>query len=262
VVRLQEELLGFTRIKFQAGDVSALQINLAEVQLSKARRDLLEAQRESSEALLTLQRTMGAKPDLLLSVEGEISPDLLRLPDKEGLKTLAVSRRPDLKAASLEIDAAKGAVDLVKKEAVPNITLGGYIGKDERRNDVGLAVSIPIPIFDRKQAERKEAITRAEQARIRRAGLERTIEREFEETYSNLRSSLDQLSLYKKEIMSKTLETLGLLNLAFKEGKIGFFDVRVAQKESIDIQFSYLETMLKARRAMHAMERAIGGDLK
>jgi cobalt-zinc-cadmium efflux system outer membrane protein len=262
VVRLQEELLGYTKVKFQAGDVSALQVNLAEVEMSKARRDLLEAGREYREALLTLQRAMGAKPDLLFSVEGDITPDSFPLPDRESLKALAASQRPDLKAASFEIEAAKDAVVLVRKEAVPNITLGGYIGKDERRSDVGLAVSIPIPIIDRRQAERKEAMTRAEQARIRRAGLERAIEREFEATYSNLRSSLDQIAIYKKEIVSRTLENLGLLNLAFKEGKIGFFDVRVAQKESIDIQFSYLETMLKARRAMHAMERAVGGELK
>ena len=262
VVKLQEELLDFTRIKFQAGDVSALQVNLAEVELSKAKRDLLEAEREYRETLLTLQGTMGVKPDPLFSVEGEVSPDIFSLSDKQGLKDLAVSRRPDIKAASLEVDATRTGIDLVKRETVPNITLTGHYGKDEKRNEVGLTISIPIPFFDRKQAERREAIARAEQARVKRTGLERTIEREFEEAYSNLRSSLEQLSIYKKEIVSKTLENLSLLNLAFKEGKISFFDVRVAQRETVEIQFSYVDAILKARRAIHAMERTIGGDLK
>lgn len=262
VLHLQEELLEFTRIKFQAGDVSALQVNLAEVELSKAKRDLLEAEREYGEALLTLQGAMGVKPDPLFSVEGELSPDAFSLPDKERLKPLVASQRPDLKAASIEFDAARTVIDLVRKEAVPNLTLAGYYGQDEKRDLIGFTFSIPIPFFNRKQAERREAIARAEQARIKRIGVERIIEKEFEETYANLRSSLEQLSLYKKEIVSKTLENLGLLNLAFKEGKIGFFDVRVAQRETIDIQFSHLDTMLKARRAMHAMERAIGGNLK
>ena len=262
VVKLQEELLGFTRIKFQAGDVSALQVNLAEVEMSKAKRDLLEAGREYREALLTLQGTMGIKPDPLYSVEGEISADTLFLPDKERLKNFVALQRPDLKAVSIEVDATKTAIDLAKKEAVPNVTLAGHYGKDEKRNEVGLTISIPIPFFDRKQAERKEAIARAEQARVKRTGLERTIEREFEETYSNLRSSLDQLSLYKKEIVSKTQENLSLLNLAFKEEKISFFDVRVAQRETVEIQFSYVDAILKARRAIHAMERTIGGGLK
>src|SRR4030065_1798049 len=118
---------------------------------------------------------MGVKPDPLFSVEGEVSPDIFSLSDKQGLKDLAVSRRPDIKAASLEVDATRTAIDLVRRETVPNITLAGHYGKDEKRNEVGLTISIPIPFFDRKQAERREAITRTEQARIKRMGLERTI---------------------------------------------------------------------------------------
>ena len=107
VLHLQEELLEFTRIKFMAGDVSALQVNLAEVELSKARRDVLETRREYGEALLTLQGALGVRPDPLFSVEGELSPGAFSLPDKERLKTLVASQRPDLKAASIEFDASE-----------------------------------------------------------------------------------------------------------------------------------------------------------
>lgn len=262
VVKLQEDLLGFARIRFQTGDVSALQVNLAEVELSKAKRDLLEAEREHQEALFNLQGTMGVTPDPLFGVEGEISADTFSLPDKEHLKPLIALQRPDLKAAFMEVDVTKTAIDLVKRETVPNITLAGYYAKDEKRNEVGFTFSIPIPFFDRKQAERKEAIARAEQARVKRTGLERAIEKEFEENYSNLRSSLHQLSLYKREIVSKILENLSLSTLAFKEGKISFFDVRIAQRETVEMQFSYVDAMLKARQAIYAMERTIGGDLK
>jgi outer membrane protein TolC len=62
--------------------------------------------------------------------------------------------------------------------------------------------------------------------------------------------------------VSKILENLSLSNLAFKEGKISFFDVRIAQRETVEIQFSYVDAMLKARQAIYAMERTIGGDLK
>ena len=75
-------------------------------------------------------------------------------------------------------------------------------------------------------------------------------------------SSQEELSIYKKEILNKSLENLSLLNLAFKEGKIGFFDVRLAQRDAIDIQFSYLDALLRAQQAIYAMERTIGGKLK
>lgn len=261
VVKLQEELLGFTIIKYQAGDVSGLEVNLAEVELSKAKRDLLSAEKESKEALLALQGLMGARPDTALNLEGELAPDTLSLPARERLQMLAASQRPDIKAAYTEEERSKTAIALAKREAVPNVTLSGFYDKDERKDIVGVAVSIPLPLFDRKQAEKKEAKARAEQAKLRLAGLEKTIEREIEEAYSTLTASLNELALFKKEIESKTLENLNLLNLAFKEGKISFFDVRLAQRETIEIQFSHLDSMLRARQALNAMEKAIGGAL-
>lgn len=261
VLARQEELLGFTKIKHQAGDVSGLEVNLAEVTLGKARRDLILAERESREAFLALQGLLGMPPDPVFNVEGELTPSLSSLPDKEGLKRCAALQRADKKAASSEEERARAALALVQKEAVPNITLSGFYDKDERRDVAGVAVSVPLPFFDRKQAERKEAQARAEQAGIRRARLETAIERNLEEAYSVLVASLNELSLFQREIADKSVENLNLLNLAFKEGKISFYDLRLAQRDTIDIQFSYLDTLLRARLALHALEQAIGGNL-
>ena len=49
VIEIQGELLGYTRAKFQAGDVSSLQVNLAEVEFAKARREHLLAENEYRE---------------------------------------------------------------------------------------------------------------------------------------------------------------------------------------------------------------------
>jgi outer membrane protein, heavy metal efflux system len=262
VIKIQQELLEATRVKFQAGDVSALQVNLAEVELSKAKRENLLAEREYKENLFALQGLLGLKPDPAFSIEGTLPGDQFSLPDKDQLITFSLSRRPDILAVSEEIDSTKSAVELVKKETVPNVTVGGFYDRDERKNVVGVEFSIPIPFFDRKQAERREAVARAQQARIKQAGLQRTIRKEIEEAYSNLTSALGELSLFKTEILSKALENLSLLNLAFREGKIGFFDVRLAQKDTLEPQFSYLDAQLKAQLAANAIDRVTGGKLK
>jgi cobalt-zinc-cadmium efflux system outer membrane protein len=167
-----------------------------------------------------------------------------------------------MKAALIEVDKTKTARDLAQRSLIPNIVLGGFYNRDELRNDLGLSVSISIPLFDRKQAEKKEALARAAQARVKQAGLQRTINREVEEAYNALVSAQKELSLFRKEILDKSLENFGLLNLAYKEGKIGFFNLRLAQKDTIETQFAYLDTLLRARRAVNALERATGGDLK
>jgi cobalt-zinc-cadmium efflux system outer membrane protein len=262
VVRLQEELLGLTKIKFQAGEVSGLDVNLAEVELSKAKRELLLVEREYRESLLALKGLMGLNPDMPLSVEGDLPSAIPNLPDKEVLKTVAFSERPDLKTVALEVRKTEAVIGLINKETVPNVTLAGFYGKDEQKNEVGLTITIPLPFFDRKQGERLEGRAKAEQAKIKVDGLKRTIEREIEQAYTALESALEELSIFKEEILNKAAENLNLLNLAFKEGKIGFFEVRLAQKETVDIQFAYLDSQLRMRIALNAIERVTGGSLK
>lgn len=261
VVKLKEELLYFTRIKLQAGDVSNLEVNIAEVELSKARAELLSISREYREVILNLQSLIGLKYDFSFNVEGEILQDIFPLPNKEILKKLVV-QRPDIKSALVETDKTELAIRLTKRETVPNITLSMFYAKDEQRNTAGLTASIPIPFFNKKEAEMKEARVRAEQAKIKLSGIERIAENEFEESYNTLISSLNELSLFKKEILDKAMENLSLINFAFREGKVSFYDVRLAQKDIVDIQFAYLDAQLRTRIAINTLEKIIGGNLK
>lgn len=261
VVQLNEELLGYTKIKFQAGESSGLDVNLSEVELSKAKKELLLSEREYREALLALQGLLGLSPDMSFAVQGDLPSESPVLPDKEVLKA-ALSRRPDAKASAFEVEKTLSALKLATKGASPNITLSGFYDRDERRNAVGIEMSIPLPLFDRKQAEKKEAYTKAEGAKIRSAGLKKAIDREVEVAFSNLSTAIEELSLFKKEIIAKAVENLNLLNLAFKEGKVGFFEVRFAQKDTIEAQFAYIEAQMRTQLALNAIEKAIGGALK
>ncbi len=261
-VKLKEELREFTNIKFKAGDVSGLEINIAELEIGKAKTDLLSAEREYQESIFGLQDIMGHKPDIDFKIEGEILSDGLELRDKEKLKESAFANRPDLRASQIEEEKTRSAISLAKREAVPNITVSAFYQRDELRNTGGLSVSVPLPLIDRKQAEKKIAKIRSEQAMIRYPNLKRVVEKEVEDVYANLVSSSREVELYKKEMLHQALENLDLLNLAFKEGKVGFYDVRLAQKDALDIQFAYVDALLRAQTSINAIKRITGGDLK
>jgi cobalt-zinc-cadmium efflux system outer membrane protein len=261
-VRLNDELVGFTKIKFQAGGISGLDVNLSEVELSKAKKELLLAEREYRESLLALQGLIGLSPDMSFAIEGDLPSEAPALPDKEALNSVAFSHRPDSKAAAFEMEQTESALKLVKKEAFPNITLSGFYERDERRDVVGMEISIPLPIFDRKQAEKREAFAKAEGAKIKAAGLKKTVERELDQAINDIASAIEELSLFKKEILVKAAENLDLLNLAYKEGKIGFFEVRLAQKDTIEAQLAYIEAQTRTQLALNAIEKITGGAVK
>ena len=262
IVRLNEDFLGYTKIKFEAGDVSGLDVNLSEVELSKAKKELLLAEREYRESLLSLQGLLGLSPDTLFALVGDLPSEAPALPDREALTALALSQRPDAKAAALEMAKTQAALTLVKKEAFPNITLSGFYDRDEDRDVVGMGISIPLPFFDRKQAEKKAAFAKSEGARIKADGLKKAIEREADQAYGNLTSAIEELTLFKKEILVKAVENLNLLNLAYKEGKIGFFEVRLAQKDTIEAQLAYIEAQTRTQLALNAIEKTTGGAVR
>ena len=261
-VRLQEQLVSSATVKYQAGEISQLEQNLADVELGKARRERLLAEKERREALLDLQMLLGLTPKTDFSVEGDLPMEAPAIPDKEKLRTLTASQRPDVLSTAAEVQQARSAMKLAGREAIPSFTVTGFYNQDDKLNETGVMLSFPLPLFDRKQADRKEAAVKAGQALIKQASLERSIEREIEEAYANLVSASEELSLFKKDVLGKALENLGLMNLAFKEGKFGFFEVRLAQKDTIDAQFAYLESQVRLQLALNALEKVTGGSLK
>jgi len=261
-VKLQEELVASAAIKFQTGDISALEQNLADVELGKARRDLMLAERERREALLGLQELIGVKSSVSFSVEGALPTETPVIPDREKIRESIAQQRPDVRSAAAEVRQAKAAMKLAGREAVPSVTVSGFYNRDDKLNESGVMLSFPLPFSDWKQADRKEAAAKAGQALIRQSSLERALEREIEEAHANLVAAAEELSLFKKDVLGKAIENLGLMNLAFKEGKFGFFEVRLAQKDTIDAQFAYLESQVRLQLALNAWEKATGGSLK
>lgn len=261
-VTLQEELVASAAIKYQTGDISALEQNLADVELGKSRRERMLAEREQREALLGLQELLDVKPTLSFSIEGELPSEAPVIPEKDKIQGAVARQRPDVQSAAAEVLQAKASMKLAGREAIPSVTVSGFYNQDDKLNEGGVMLSFPLPFFDRKQADRKEAAAKAGQALIKQASLERTIGREIEEAHANLVAAAEELSLFKKEVLGKAMENLSLMNLAFKEGKFGFFEVRLAQKDTIDAQFAYLESQVRLQLALNAWEKATGGSLK
>jgi cobalt-zinc-cadmium efflux system outer membrane protein len=261
-VRLQEELVNSAKIKFHAGEISALEQNLADVELGKARRERFLVERERREALSSLQALLGIPYNAGLTVEGELPREAPPIPDKEKLREITAVQRPDVQSAAAEVQQAKAAMKLAGREAFPSVTVSGFYEQDDKLNEAGIMLSFPLPLFDRKQADRKEAGAKAGQALINQASLGRSVEREIETAHANLTAAAEELSLFKKEVLGKAVENLGLMNLAFKEGKFGFFEVQLAQKDTIDAQFAYLDSQLRLQLALNAWEKATGGMLK
>jgi outer membrane protein, heavy metal efflux system len=260
-LRLQEDLSNLVSVKYQAGDVAALEVNLSQVELARAQRDVIAASTEYRNALLSLGRLIGLPGGALPTVEGELATGLPPLPEREALLA-RIGGRPDVKAAETETKRSEVTERLIGRETIPNVVWSVFQGRTEGGDERGATLGVSIPLFDRRQGERIEARARLSQARIREISVTRTAQKEIEESYAAAASSLQELDLFKRAILERIAENLNLLQLAFKEGKISFYDVRIAQRETIETRNAYLQALLSAQRAYNALERAAGEELR
>ncbi|MFQ5688556.1 MAG: TolC family protein, partial [Candidatus Scalindua sp.] len=154
-----EKLWDATRERYNAGAISALELNSIKIGYGQARQQLLVAKSSYQNSLLSLKLLLGMSKEEALNIEGKLSYEKLQI-SMEDILASAYKIRPDLKAVEFEKERASQEISLRKAERVPNPSLSGFFSREERTDEIaGGFVSISIPVWDRKQSELKRART-------------------------------------------------------------------------------------------------------
>ncbi|MEI8354998.1 MAG: TolC family protein [Deltaproteobacteria bacterium] len=271
-IALNSQLLDITKLRFDAGDVPELEVNLARVEVARSEGRKAEAERELYPAKAKLLALIGFPLDEAASFSDSLEGKPFAKALGE-LKGLALAKRPDLKALEAEKAKADAEVVLARAERIPNVTVGiGYqrensaidVAGEEiksRDNLIGMKVSIPIPLFDRNQAGIREAKARKGSAENRYAFNRLTIEREVEAAFARLSIAEKSLSIYTKDIIPQLEENLKLVQDAYRLGEVGILTVIEEQKKFFEVNDGYLTALYTRQTAMVKLETAVDADL-
>ncbi|MGH7556697.1 MAG: TolC family protein, partial [Gemmatimonadota bacterium] len=105
VLGLNQQLFDAARERLDAGDISGLELNLAQIELGRARTRLLAAERDAAITLLALRRSLGLPAGTaIVLVDDEPASLHPRVLSADSLVALALVRRPDLAALAREAD--------------------------------------------------------------------------------------------------------------------------------------------------------------
>ena len=243
IIDLRSRLFEASKTRLALGDIPEVQVTIAEFDLNRARSDVIGSQREYEELLSRL------RTDLALENNGiEIVGDLTRTappisPD-ELLKT-ALERRPDLAAVEREKKVTEAEELLTRAERIPNIKLGAFYdrAKQEGGYIAGGRISIPLPLFDRKQAELREALARKSIANLNYINRRQTLEKEIRAAHAKFKLAERDLSLYPEDTLKKFDENLQLNQRAYQEGQIDLSGAILFQNQVAEARLKYLEAL-------------------
>lgn len=243
IVKLRKRLYEASKTRVALGDIPKSQLILAEFELNRAKSNLIEFRRKYHDLLTRLKVQLALKEGEGIEPVGDLHPAGYRASLKE-LLISAMENRPDLAAQDLSRRITEAEVLLARAERIPNVTVGAFYEKDEKDNIFGGKVTIPIPFFDRRQAELRQVLARRNIADIQYRNLRQTIRKEIRAAYEKFQLSKKNFALYPKGMMKRFDENLELNQKAYQEGQIGLSDVILFQNQVIEAQLQFLDTMM------------------
>lgn len=260
VLALNEQLFDATRERFDTGDISGLELNLAQIELGRARTRLLTAERDAAVALLTLRRGLGLPADapILLVGEGITAPQPQSL-QADSLTALALARRPDLAALAQEADRLAAEARLARRSAVPNLTLRAIRQAEDGappRLDIG--VGLPFPLFNRNRGAAAQLDALAEQARLRRVALESRVRVEIGQALASFAAAAEATAIFERDVLAQARENQALLEAGFEAGKFGLAEVLLIRNQLVESELEYWASWLARGAALVELEAAIG----
>lgn len=257
LVKLRNRLHDAAKRRLSLGDIPEAQVILAEVELNRARSDLITLQKEHEELLSRLKTELSLKDDTRVEIQGALSRISPSVSLPELIKT-AIERRPDLAAAEREKRAAEAEERLARAERVPNIRIGAFYEKDDKDNIVGGKISIPLPFFDRNQGELREALARKSIADLNYLNRRQTLEREIRTAYNKFRLAERDVSLYPEDSLKRFDESLELNQKAYQEGQIDLSDAVVFQNQLIEARQRYIDALTNYNLAVAELKFQAG----
>ncbi|MDP6124290.1 MAG: TolC family protein [Candidatus Latescibacteria bacterium] len=255
---LQARLYEVSRVKHEAAFIPAFQLRLAAITYQNTRNELTQTLNEIAAAKMELNRALGRQPNdpLELSLINQTSEPELDLGE---LEQRALAQRPDVQAARAEVAAARAEAAIGRREWVPDVGLGLSYLRAPNSRLWGLEVEVPLPLFDRGQAERAVSGAALRTAELELAALKATVRGEVAATHRTFNAALERHKFYLTNGLDRPVDLeLEAVERAFDEGQVGLFEAIQTQLEFLEIQRSYNESAHETRLALAELAAAVG----
>lgn len=175
----------------------------------------------------------------------------------------ALPRRPDLEAASRELDAAQAAQDVAASYAIPEPTLGfGYRHHLDGFGGASLALDVPLPLFDRGTGTREEAAAQSMAASHRLDLRTRLAQYDLLAASDRFASRRSRLAAVATGLVEDGEALLSAANAAYAEQEMSLLELLDAAGAFRDSQTSALSLRSEAWIAYFDLLRAMGGALE
>ncbi len=266
IVQHNEQIRGIAKIRFEAGDISVTQANLANIHLQSALREAATLESKLQLAQLTLNGLMGTSLETASVAVGELREKTLADTDRkltlDTLKTQALKHRNDLKSLQLNTQLTESELRLAKAVNIPDLSVGALAERRTGENAFGVKFSIPLPLFNRNRAEIDAIKAQQQVETVEINNFEKQIVQEVIAAFLSLRTARKMLAFYGGDSLKLLNENLKLTRTAYKLGETELLELILMQNEFNKTRFAYLDALGTYYKALTELEAAVGTSLE
>lgn len=262
-----DKVLKVSRDRFQAGDISRIDLDRLELQRLQYESDLQNAEVNLRTTKINLLALLDdRRPVDSYDVDGlfDFREDLLALGD---YRKQAIDARPDLRAAVLGVKQAEANYQLAEANGSIDPTIGlwfthnGSFNNPDALNTIGASVNIPLRIFDRNQGEKlrtKIDINRNEKLR---QGVETQVYSDVDSAYAMLNSNINLLKPYKRQYLEQAVRVRDTVFFSYQHGGASLLDFLNAENEYRTVELSYVNLIGSYLTAAAQLNQAVGREV-
>lgn len=254
--------LDATRDRFQVGEVTRTDVSQADARLSRAVADRIAAEGDLARSRAVYRNVVGSMPGLLPRPPLPDSPPT----SLEAANKAALDWNPDVTAAAFQERSALDAVDQVKGELLPSVSLIGRVSRDmdvsrqDSRLDTAEAlINVEVPLYQAgavysRLRERKQLVI--EQRRRLDQSQNDAVEGATR-AWNALETAIAEIRALQKQVQANQLALEGVE----KEAEVGartVLDVLDAQQELLDSQVTLVRSERDEVVAAYQLQSSVG----
>ncbi len=253
------------KVRFDAGEVAVTNVLRAEVELSKARNLVSNAEGNLQNSIKELQTVMGIPEETVDGVMGNLLTKPVELSLHE-LELNMTSNQPFLKASKKNIELAETQLMLEKRQSIPDINVSaGYKRLTQENVDtVQMGIEIPAPFFNRNQGNIQKGKALSRKAKSENQSVYNELLFQLKKNFNSYNVERKRVVEFRDKILPRAEESLKLIEKGYKEGEFNYIDLLDAQRTWAETRISYIESLKNLNLLIADIERLavmkIGGQ--
>jgi cobalt-zinc-cadmium efflux system outer membrane protein len=254
------QLAGMNEIRVKEGYTAEGDLIKARLETKRVEFQMRKVNLEYERSRIELLRAMGASSfddgdfSFVVAEEADYQPAALDMPSLRE----AAMRLPQMQAAQARVERAESLMRLEVARVRPDITASFGYKRNGPDNALFAAVSAPLPIYNRNQAQIARAQAEVEVARAELRHTQNTILAELAAARRAVELNQKQVESMRAEFLSLADESQSVSLAAYREGAVDLLVLLDAQRVRSQAQEFYFQALYDYQLAVHELERAAG----